>query len=113
MGGGIVGCAIAYHLVRRGIRDVLLLEQNQLTAGTTWHAAGLAAQLKATYSLTKLATYSVRLFEALEDETGQATGFRAPGSISVASDAERWEEILRGASMGATRRRRVPPDRHG
>ena len=102
VGGGIVGCAIAYHLVRRGIRDVLLLEQNQLTAGTTWHAAGLAAQLKATYSLTKLATYSVRLFEALEDETGQATGFRAPGSISVASDAERWEEILRGASMGAT-----------
>ena len=102
VGGGIVGCAVAYHLVRRGITDVLLLEQNQLTAGTTWHAAGLAAQLKATYSLTKLATYSVRLFEALEDETGQATGFRAPGSISVASDAERWEEILRGASMGAT-----------
>ncbi|WP_420622760.1 GcvT family protein [Candidatus Poriferisodalis sp.] len=102
VGGGVVGCAIAYHLVRRGISDVLLLEQNQLTSGTTWHAAGLAAQLKSTYSLTKLATYSVRLFEALEDETGQATGFRAPGSISVASDAERWEEILRGASMGAT-----------
>ena len=102
VGGGVVGCAIAYHLVRRGIRDVLLLEQNQLTSGTTWHAAGLAAQLKATYSLTKLATYSVRLFEALEDETGQATGFRAPGSISVASDAERWDEILRGASMGAS-----------
>ena len=102
VGGGIVGCAVAYHLVRRGITDVLLLEQNQLTSGTTWHAAGLAAQLKSTYSLTKLATYSVRLFEALEDETGQATGFRAPGSISVASDAERWEEILRGASMGAT-----------
>ena len=102
VGGGVVGCAIAYHLVRRGIRDVLLLEQNQLTSGTTWHAAGLAAQLKSTYSLTKLATYSVRLFEALEDETGQATGFRAPGSISVASDAERWEEILRGASMGAS-----------
>ena len=100
VGGGVVGCAVAYHLVRRGITDVLLLEQNQLTAGTTWHAAGLAAQLKATYSLTKLATYTVRLFEALEDETGQATGFRAPGSISVASDAERWEEILRGASMG-------------
>ncbi len=102
VGGGIIGCSIAYHLVRRGITDVLLLEQNQLTSGTTWHAAGLAAQLKATYSLTKLATYSVRLFEALEDETGQATGFRAPGSISVASDEQRWEEILRGASMGTT-----------
>ncbi len=100
VGGGVVGCAVAYHLVRRGITDVVLLEQNQLTSGTTWHAAGLAAQLKSTYSLTKLATYTVRLFEALEDETGQATGFRAPGSISVASDGERWEEILRGASMG-------------
>ncbi len=100
VGGGVVGCAVAYHLVRRGITDVLLLEQNQLTSGTTWHSAGLAAQLKSTYSLTKLATYTVRLFEALEDETGQATGFRAPGSISVASDGERWEEILRGASMG-------------
>ena len=102
VGGGVVGCSVAYHLARRGITDVVLLEQNQLTSGTTWHAAGLAAQLKASYSLTKLATYTVRLFEALEDETGQATGFRAPGSISVASDPERWEEILRGASMGAT-----------
>ena len=102
VGGGIVGCSIAYHLARRGITDVLLLEQNTLTGGTTWHAAGLVSQLKSTYSLTRLATYTTRLFEELEDETGQATGYRTTGSISVASDEERWEEILRGMSMART-----------
>ena len=99
VGGGIVGCSIAYHLTRRDITDVVVLEQNTLTAGTTWHAAGLVSQLKSTHSLTKLATYSARLFEELEDETGQATGYRTPGSVSVAGNDERWEEILRGATM--------------
>ena len=99
VGGGIVGCSIAYHLTRREISDVVVLEQNTLTAGTTWHAAGLVSQLKSTHSLTKLATYSARLFEELEDETGQATGYRTPGSVSVADNDERWEEILRGATM--------------
>ncbi len=99
IGGGIVGCSIAYHLTRRGITDVVVLEQGTLTCGTTWHAAGLVSQLKSTHSLTKLATYSARLFEELEDETGQATGYRTPGSISVADNDERWEEILRGATM--------------
>jgi len=102
VGGGIIGCSVAYHLTKRGISDVTIIEQGSLTSGTTWHAAGLVSQLKATHSLTRLATYSARLFEELEDETGQATGYRAPGSISVASDQERWEEILRGASMAAT-----------
>jgi glycine cleavage system T protein len=102
VGGGIVGCSIAYHLTRRGLTDVVVLEQGSLTCGTTWHAAGLVSQLKSTHSLTKLATYSARLFEELEDETGQATGFRTPGSVSVADNAERWEEILRGATMAAT-----------
>ena len=102
IGGGIIGASIAYHLTKRGVSDVLLLEQGQLTGGTTWHAAGLVSQLKSTHSLTKLATYSTRLFEELEDETGQATGYRAPGSISVASDSERWEEMLRGVSMAST-----------
>ena len=73
--------------------DVVILEQGQLTGGTTWHAAGLVSQLKSTYSLTKLATYSARLFEELEEETGQATGYRTPGSISVAAYQERWEEL--------------------
>ncbi|MXW76447.1 MAG: FAD-dependent oxidoreductase [Acidimicrobiaceae bacterium] len=99
IGGGIVGCSIAYHLTRRDISDVVLLEQGTLTCGTTWHAAGLVSQLKSTHSLTKLATYSARLFEELEDETGQATGYRTPGSISVADNEQRWEEILRGATM--------------
>ncbi|MEE9205434.1 MAG: FAD-dependent oxidoreductase, partial [Acidimicrobiia bacterium] len=102
IGGGIVGCSVAYHLTRRGITDVTLLEQGELTSGTTWHAAGLVSQLKASHSLTRLATYSTRLFEELEDETGQATGYRSTGSISVAADEERWEEILRGASMATT-----------
>ena len=99
IGGGIIGCSVAYHLTRRGITDVTVIEQGTLTCGTTWHAAGLVTQLKATHSLTRLATYSARLFEELEDETGQATGYRTPGSISVASDEERWEEIVRGATM--------------
>ena len=99
IGGGIIGCSIAYHLTRRGVTDVTVIEQGALTGGTTWHAAGLVSQLKSTHSLTKIATYTSRLFEELEEETGQATGYRTPGSISVASDSERWEEILRGASM--------------
>jgi glycine cleavage system aminomethyltransferase T/glycine/D-amino acid oxidase-like deaminating enzyme len=102
IGGGIVGCSVAYHLTRRGITDVTVIEQGELTGGTTWHAAGLVSQLKSSHSLTRLATYSARLFEELEDETGQATGYRASGSISVAADVERWEEILRGASMATT-----------
>jgi heterotetrameric sarcosine oxidase gamma subunit len=102
VGGGIIGCSIAYHLTRRGVTDVLVLEQGRLTGGTTWHAAGLVSQLKSNHSLTRLATYSARLFEALEAETGQATGYRTPGSISVAGDHERWEELLRGVSMAST-----------
>lgn len=100
VGGGIVGCSIAYHLTKRGCTDVVVLEQNQLTSGTTWHAAGLVSQLKSTHSLTTLATYSAQLFADLEAETGQATGYRAPGSLSVAADHERWEELKRGMSMG-------------
>ena len=102
VGGGIIGASIAYHLTKRGVSDILVLEQGQLTGGTTWHAAGLVSQLKSTHSLTKLATYSTRLFEELEDETGHATGYRAPGSISVASDSERWEEMRRSISMAST-----------
>ncbi len=102
VGGGIIGCSIAYHLVRRDVGEVLLLEQNKLTGGTTWHAAGLVSQLKSSHRLTQLAMYTTRLIMSLEEETGQATGFRKTGSISVASDPERWEEILRGLSMART-----------
>ena len=99
IGGGIVGCSIAYHLTRLGITDVLLLERRQLTCGTTWHAAGLIGQLRATRRMTELAKYTSELLHALEAETGQATGFKQNGSISLALNAERFEELKRGASM--------------
>ncbi len=99
IGGGIVGCSVAYHLGKRGCPDVLLLERKRLTSGTTWHAAGLVGQLRATHNLTRLAQYTTQLYEGLERETGQATGFRQVGSIAVAASAARLEELKRGASM--------------
>lgn len=99
IGGGIVGCSIAYHLAQLGITDVVLLERRQLTCGTTWHAAGLVAQLRATRPLTELARYSMELIKDLERETGQATGFRQNGSLSIALNDARFEELRRGASM--------------
>jgi hypothetical protein len=99
IGGGIVGCSVAYHLTLRGCTDVVLLERKQLTCGTTWHAAGLVGQLRATHNLTRLAQYTAELYTTLEDETGQATGFRQTGSLAVATNAGRFEELKRGASM--------------
>jgi 4-methylaminobutanoate oxidase (formaldehyde-forming) len=99
IGGGIAGCSVAYHLTRLGWRDVILLERRDVSCGTTWHAAGLVGQLRATHNLTRLAKYGADLYERLEAETGQATGFRRPGSISVARTPERMVELKRGASM--------------
>jgi 4-methylaminobutanoate oxidase (formaldehyde-forming) len=99
IGGGVIGCSVAYHLARQGWRDVVLLERKQLTSGTTWHAAGLIAQLRATANMTKLAKYSQELYGNLEAETGVATGFRRVGSITVALTEERREEIYRQAAM--------------
>ena len=99
IGGGIVGCSVAYHLARRGCTDVLLLERQRLTCGTTWHAAGLLGQLRATQNLTRLAQYTTELYAGLERETGQATGFRQCGSLAVAASEARLEELKRGASM--------------
>ena len=99
IGGGIVGCSIAYHLTKIGITNVVVLERKQLTSGTTWHAAGLVGQLRASRNLTELAKYTAGLFEGLEKETGQATGFKQNGSISLALNDGRYEELLRGASM--------------
>ena len=99
IGGGVAGTSIAYHLTKIGITDVVLLERKQLTCGTTWHAAGLVGQLRATQNMTRLAQYTSELFATLEAETGQATGFKQNGSISVATDGERLEELKRGASM--------------
>src|SRR5687767_4906623 len=99
IGGGIVGCSVAYHLTKLGWRDVVLLERRELACGTTWHAAGLVGQLRSSHNLTRLARYGAVLYERLEAETGQATGFRRSGSISVARTAERLVELKRGASM--------------
>jgi glycine cleavage system aminomethyltransferase T/glycine/D-amino acid oxidase-like deaminating enzyme len=99
IGGGIVGCSIAYHLAKIGITNTVVLERKQLTSGTTWHAAGLVGQLRATRNLTELAKYTADLFERLEKETGQATGFKQNGSISIALTEGRLEELHRGASM--------------
>ena len=99
IGGGVVGCSVAYHLTRLGWQDVVLLERKQLTSGTTWHAAGLIAQLRATANMTKLAKYSQELYGRLEEETGVATGFKRVGSITVALTEERREEIYRQAAM--------------
>ena len=84
VGGGIAGCSIAYHLAKLGWKDVVLLEQGRLSNGTTWHAAGLVGQLRGHSSLTKLIRYSTELYASLEAETGQATGWKRCGSLTVA-----------------------------
>lgn len=98
IGGGIVGCSVAFHLARRGGCRVRLFERRQLTCGTTWHAAGLLGQLRATPNLTRLARYSTELYAGLEEETGQPTGFRRTGSVTVATRPERLVEIRRQAA---------------
>ena len=102
IGGGVAGASMAYHLAKLGWQDIVLLERQQLTSGTTWHAAGLIGQLRASSNMTRLAKYSQELYYNLEAETGVATGFRRTGSISVALTHERQEELLRGAAMART-----------
>ena len=99
VGGGVIGCSIAYHLTKLGITDVVLLERKQLTCGTTWHAAGLVPTLRANYNMSMLAKYSASLYDSLEAETGQATGFVTNGSLTIATNPERMAELKRGASM--------------
>jgi len=99
IGGGISGCSVAYHLAKLGWRDIVLLERKQLTSGTTWHAAGLVGQLRATQNMTRLAKYSVDLYARLEQETGIATGLRQNGSITIALSEARKQEIYRQATL--------------
>ena len=99
IGGGVIGCSIAYHLAKRGERDVLLLERLQLTHGATWHAAGLVGQLRSSSNLTRLMRYGAELYGKLEAETGQATGWRGVGSLRLASSPARWQELKRSATM--------------
>ena len=99
IGGGAIGCSIAYHLARRGERDVVLLERLALTHGATWHAAGLVGQLRSSSNLTRLMRYSAELYAKLEAETGQATGWHGVGSLRLASSPARWRELQRSATM--------------
>ena len=98
IGGGAVGCAIAYHLAQRGEKDVLVLEKSLVTHGATWHAAGLIGQLRSKRNLTKMMQNSVALCERLAGETGQETGWHQVGSLRVASSADHWQEIKRTAT---------------
>ncbi|MFP6689142.1 MAG: FAD-dependent oxidoreductase, partial [Alphaproteobacteria bacterium] len=99
VGGGVAGASAAYHLAKLGRTDVVLVERNQLTSGTTWHAAGLIMQLRSTHALTELARYNVELYSSLEAETGQATGFKQNGTLGVCRTKDRLFETERLASI--------------
>ncbi|MGI9501829.1 MAG: NAD(P)/FAD-dependent oxidoreductase, partial [Geminicoccaceae bacterium] len=98
IGGGIIGCSTAYHLARDHKADVLLLEQGQLTSGSTWHAAGLVGQLRASAGITQLLRYSVDLYQRLGDETGLETGWKMSGCLRLACNDDRWIEFKRLAT---------------
>ncbi len=98
IGGGIVGASVAYHLTELGYTDLVLLEQGQLSSGTTWHAAGLVGQLRATESGTRLVQYSAALYQSLEAETGLSTGYKQCGGVTVARTPERMVQLLRTAA---------------
>lgn len=98
IGGGIIGCSTAYHLARDHKADVLLLEQGQITSGSTWHAAGLVGQLRSSASITKVLKYSVDLYKGLAAETGLDTGWKMTGCLRLATTPDRWTEFKRLAT---------------
>ncbi len=102
IGGGAIGLSVAYHLGKRGADDVTLLERNQLTSGTSWHAAGIVGPLRATPNMTVLASAALEVFPALEQETGMSTGYRRTGGYWLAREPARMDEFHRIADLGAT-----------
>ena len=98
IGGGVAGCSTAYHLAKFGWKDVILLERDQLTSGTTWHAAGLVSQLGPTAAVTKIRKYSLDLYKKLEKEIEFSSGLKLNGALSVATTKGRWQELLRQAT---------------
>src|SRR5436190_18217705 len=104
VGGGIAGASVAYHLTKLGCSDVVLLEQGKLTCGTTWHAAGLVGQLRATRNATRMSRYGIELYATLEQETGLATGWKQCGSLNVAKSRDRLtlmkRQMARARSFG-------------
>ncbi len=98
IGGGVVGCSVAYHLAKLGWRDTILLERDQLTSGTTWHAAGLVSQLGPSAAITKIRKYSLELYKKLEKEIDFSSGLKLNGALSIATTKGRWQELLRQAT---------------
>src|SRR3954451_7990603 len=98
IGGGIAGVSTAYHLAQLGVHDVVLLEQGHLTCGTTWHAAGLVGQTRATRNATRMSRYGIELYASLEAETDLATGWKQCGSLNVARTPERLTLMRRQMS---------------
>ena len=98
IGGGAIGCSIAYHLAKMGVKDILLLEKSGLTHGSTWHAAGLVGQLRPSRNVTRMLQASVALYDRIEEETGQNPDWKKVGSLRLASSQERWTEIKRAAT---------------
>jgi glycine cleavage system aminomethyltransferase T/glycine/D-amino acid oxidase-like deaminating enzyme len=99
IGGGVMGCSTAYHLAKAGCRDVVLLERKQLTSGTSWHSAAQVRALRSSENLTRMIQYSAELYSSLEAETGQSTGWLKTGSLSLATNEERFTHIKRQASL--------------
>ena len=99
IGGGIIGSSTAYHLAKLGETDCVVLEQGTITNGSTWHAAGLVGQLRSNANVTQLLKYSVELYDELESETGQATGWKKSGGLRLACNRERIREIKRQITM--------------
>ena len=98
IGGGIAGCSVAYHLAKYGWKDVVLLERDQLTSGTTWHAAGLVSQLGPSAAVTKIRKYTTDLYKELEKKTGFSAGLKLNGALSIATTKGRWQELQRQAT---------------
>ena len=98
IGGGVIGCSVAYHLTKFGWKDVVLLERDQLTSGTTWHAAGLVSQLGPSASVTKIRKYTLDLYKNLEKEVDHSAGLRLNGALSIAQTDSRWQELKRQAT---------------
>ena len=95
VGGGIVGCSVAYHLAKLGWKDIVLLERHKLTSGSTFHAAGLVGQLRSQAGITQLLGHSIELYDRLEAETGLATGWKMNGGLRLACNADRMIELQR------------------
>jgi 4-methylaminobutanoate oxidase (formaldehyde-forming) len=101
VGGGVIGTSVAYHLTKLGLTDVVILEQGQLSSGTTWHAAGLVGQLRASESATRLVQYSTQLYAELENETGLSAGYKQCGGVTVARTEDRLIQLRRTAANAA------------